>query len=163
MDMAAYRAAEVDRPSLELTWEAPMEEPRLVEAVVLQLEPDPYREDIPLDRELQAALREACEESGVPVALALGLIETESGFRPDAVSSEGCRGLCQLNPRYFPDGLSPAENIAAGVGYLGELLERYKGDTQAALTAYNAGHDTGSRTYARAVLAASAKWEAVCR
>jgi len=159
MDAAAYRAAEADKPPLEITWEAPMEEPCLVEAVALQLEPNPYREDVPLDRELQAALRESCEDSGVPVALALGLIETESGFRPDAVSGEGAYGLCQLNPRYFAAGLTPAENIRAGMEYLGELLERYGGDTQAALCAYNCGHDTDSRTYANTVLAAAGRWE----
>lgn len=159
LDNAVPAAAQpVDRPCVEITWEAPLEQPQFVEAISVQLEPDPYREDVPLSPELQAALREACQASGVPVSLALGLIEVESGFQSDAVSSEGCVGLCQLNPRYFPADLTPAENIAAGMGYLGELLERC-GDTAAALTAYNAGHDTGSRTYANAVLAAAKRWE----
>lgn len=114
---------------------------------------------IPLSQELQEALYGACEERGVPVALALGVIEVESCFDPDAVSSEGCLGLMQLNPRYFPaDKLSPADNLRTGVGWLGDLLERY-GDVPAALTAYNAGRDTGSRAYASAVLDAAEWWE----
>lgn len=154
MDEAAYRAAEADKPPAALTWEAPLDQPRLLEAITLQLEPDLYREDVPLDRELQAVLRETCEEHGVPVSLALGLIEIESGFRADAVSSEGAYGLCQLNPRYFPADLTPAENITAGIAWLGELLERYD-DTAAALRAYNLGYDDGDRQFADAVLAAA--------
>lgn len=157
-DGAALRAAEqADKPPVELTWEAPLDEPRLLEAVQLQLEPDLCREDVPLDRELQEVLGAACEEHGVPLHLALGLIEVESRFQPEADNGL-CYGLMQLNKRYYPDGLSPAENIQAGVAYLGELLRRYE-DTAAALTAYNAGHDTGSRTYASAVLAAAERWE----
>lgn len=135
-----------------------MEEPRLLEAITLQLEPDPYREDVPLDRELQAALREACEEHDVPVSLALGLIEEESHVQPGVVSGKGAYGLCQLNPKYFPADLTPAENIAAGVAYLGELLERH-GDTAAALRAYNLGYDDGDRVFSDAVLAAAERWE----
>lgn len=112
----------------------------------------------PLDQDCHEALREACEVSGVPVSLALGLIEVESGFQTDAVSSEGAYGLCQLNPKYFPPNLTPAENIQAGVAWPGNLLDRY-GTPEAALTCYNAGYETGSRVYADAVLAAASRWE----
>lgn len=121
--------------------------------------PDPYDSAIPLPAELQAVLREVCAEHGVPVPLALGVIQVESRFQPDAVSPEGCYGLMQLNPKYFPDKLPPADNLRAGVEYLGRLLGEH-GDTAAALTAYNAGHDTGNRTYADAVLAAAEGWTA---
>lgn len=115
-----------------------------------------YREDIPMSAEHQAALYEACEANGVPLELALGLIYTESRFQADADNGTSY-GLCQLNRDYFPDGLSPEENIKAGVEYLGALLERY--DTvEGALTAYNAGSDTGSRVYANAVLEAAEMW-----
>lgn len=158
MDEAAYRAAEADKPPAAPTWEAPLDQPRLLEAITLQLEPDPYREDVPLDRELQAVLREACKEHGVPVSLALGLIEVESGFRADAVSGEGAYGLCQLNPRYFPADLDPAGNITAGVAWLGGLLKRHE-DAAAALRAYNLGWDDGDRKFAGAVLSAAERWE----
>ena len=117
-----------------------------------------YDPAIPLSAELQAVFYEACEENGVPVALALGVIEVESCFQVDAVSSEGCYGLMQLNPKYFPDKLSPEDNLRAGIEYLGRLLEQY-GDPAAALTAYNTGYDTGRRAYANAVLAAAEWWE----
>lgn len=120
--------------------------------------PGAYNPEIPLSPELQAVLFDACGEHDVPVALALGLIEVESGFQEDAMSPEGCYGLCQLNPRYFPDKLPPADNIRYGIRHLGGLLEQC-GDAAAALTAYNAGYDTGYRGYANAVLAAAEKYE----
>ena len=69
-----------------------------------------------------------------------------------------CYGLTQLNRDYFPDGLSAADNLREGIHYLGRLLEQH-GDMGAALTAYNAGYDTGSRAYAGAVLRAAEWWE----
>lgn len=161
MDEAAYKAAEADKPTAITVTAPDIDFTPLVEAIEAAREvseDDPYDETIPLDRELQAVLREACEVNNVPLCDALGLIEVESGFNPDAVSSEGCFGLMQLNPKYFPGDLTPSDNIRAGVAYLGELLEKYNGDTAAALCAYNAGHDTGARGYAKAVLAASEQW-----
>lgn len=118
----------------------------------------PYlRDDVPLSEELQTVLYEACQEAGIEYEVGLGLIEAESGFKSDAVSPCGAYGLCQLNPRYFQAGMSDEENIKAGIGYLGELLEKY-GDLDAALTAYNAGSDTGSRLYARKVMNYANKW-----
>ena len=157
--MAAPEAApqQVDTPTVV---EVPVEAAEAMALVEVVLPPaaeaDPYREDIPLDRELQAVLREACDAHGVPLCLALGLIEVESGFQADADNGVSV-GLMQLNRRYFPDDLTPEENIQAGVAHLGGLLERCE-DTQQALTFYNVGHDNGSRRYARAALAAAEKW-----
>ena len=112
-------------------------------------------ENIPLTEREWLALVESCREGGIPLEIGLGLIWVESRFDRAAVNREsGCYGYCQLNPRYFPADLSPEENIRAGMGYLGALLERYEGDLEAALTAYHDGHDTGRRGYARAVLGA---------
>ncbi|NCE63690.1 lytic transglycosylase domain-containing protein [Pseudoflavonifractor sp. 524-17] len=118
-----------------------------------------YRPDVPLSPELQGALYDACDTYGIPYAVALGLIEVESNFDPMAVNStSGCYGLTQISPVYFPSGLSPAENIRAGMAYLGEQLERYGGDLPAALQSYHDGHDTGKRWYANAVLEAARKY-----
>lgn len=144
-------------PVAEVALELPPQEPLPSPTPIPT--PDPfYSASIPLSPELQITLYEACQEADVPLALALGVIQVESCFQPDAVSPEGCYGLMQLNPRFFPDKLSPAENIRAGVSYLGELLNKY-GDTGAALTVYNAGYDTGSRAYASVVLREAEWWE----
>ena len=144
---------------------APVARPEVYLATSLDLpatpEPTPtpiaVPADVPLDTECWVALTETCEARGIDTSLALGLIYTESRFQEDAVSPAGCYGLAQLNPAYFPSGLSAADNIRAGLNYLGDLLEEY-GDTGAALTGYNAGHDTGSRAYADAVLEAAEQW-----
>lgn len=116
------------------------------------------RDDVPLSYELQDTLHTACEEYGIPYHVALGLIETESGFRADADNGL-CYGYCQLNRAYFPGNLTPAENIRVGVKTLAAQLARYGGDIGAALTAYNSGHDNGTRWYASRVLAAAEKWK----
>ncbi len=118
-----------------------------------------FRADVPLEYELQDVLHTAAEANGVPYHVALGLIYVESRFDPEAVSPAGCYGLTQLNPRYFPSGLTPAENIEAGMEYLGGLIERC-GDLSAALTAYHAGSDTGDRAYADQVMRAAVVWDA---
>ena len=102
--------------------------------------PTPAPEDaIPLDKPLAQALVESCEQEGVPLALALAVMEQESGFDPQARNqATGCYGLMQLSPDYFPADLSPEENLRAGVAYLGGLLETY-GDEAHAVTAYYYG------------------------
>lgn len=134
--------------------EPPPDETALIEAALVGQ--GYFREDVPLDYSLQDALHTACEANNVPYHVALGLIWVESRFQPDADNGTSY-GLCQLNRDYFPDKLTPAENIWAGMEYLGSLIDRY-GDLGAALTAYNAGSDTGDRTYASAVLEAAENW-----
>lgn len=112
---------------------------------------------VPLTGEELDVLLETCEAGCIDPTIAFGLIQVESNFRADALNERsGCYGYCQLNPQYFPTGLSPADNIRTGIEYLAYQLERYDGDLEAALTAYNAGYDTGDRTYAEQVIAASA-------
>lgn len=131
------------------------------EVIQVETETEPafvYRLDVPMKAELQEAVWDACQEHNVEYELVLGLIEVESTFRTDAVSCAGCYGLMQLNPQYFPADLSPAENIQYGVAFLAEKLNQYAGNIGAALTAYNAGHDTGNREYAEKVMAAAEGW-----
>lgn len=137
-------AAETPEPT-------PQPTPEPIESV-----PPSYNPAIPLPVSLQQSITEACEENGVDLPIALAIIEKESGFDPTADNGQ-CYGLMQLNRQYFPPGLSDAENIWVGVEYLGQLFARY-GSAEAALTAYNAGHDTGNRTYANSVLAGAEKW-----
>lgn len=145
----------VDRPMPTTIGEDPDEDALITAALEEQ---GYFRADVPLDYELQDVLHTAAEANGVPYHVALGLIYVESRFDPEAVSPAGCRGLCQLHPRYFPADLTPAENIEAGMEYLGSLIERY-GDLSAALCSYHDGHDTGRRGYSNAVLEAAEKWQ----
>lgn len=135
--------------------EHPMED-QFIELALLEQEY--FRTDVPLSYELQDALHTSCTRYGIDYAAALGLIEVESGFDPNAVSPHNCYGLCQLNPRWFPGDLTPAENIDAGMAYLREQIDRY-GSLEAGLQAYHDGYDTGARWYAHAVLEAAKHWQ----
>ena len=145
----------VDRPMPTTIGEDPDEDALITAALEAQ---GYFRADVPLDYELQDVLHTAAQANGVPYHVALGLIYVESRFDPEAVSLAGCYGLTQLNPRYFPSGLTPEENIEAGMEYLGSLIERY-GDLSTALCSYHDGYDTGRRGYSNAVLEAAEKWQ----
>lgn len=122
-----------------------------------QVKPTAPAYDVPLTTEELTVLLETCEAGNIEPETGLGLIQYESSFDPYALNEKsGCYGYCQLNPKYFPADLSPVDNIRAGIEYLAYQLERYDGDLGAALTAYNAGYDTGDRTYAEQVIAAAA-------
>lgn len=114
---------------------------------------------VPLSAGLQSVVLAEADANDLPVPLVLGLLDVECKFDPYAVNPEtGCYGPCQLNPAYFPSGLSPEENIVHGFAYLREQLDRYDQDAQAALAAYHAGHDDGDRYYSGCVLAQAAYW-----
>lgn len=146
----------------------PEEEPdedALIEAALL--EQGYFREDIPLSYDLQDALHTACEEFDVEYSLALAVIEAESNFTNVTGDSGESVGYFQIQPRWWnglmaeigvDDLTDPAQNFRTGCAILELLVEQYDGDTDAALTAYNVGRDTGDRTYANKVLGAAGRW-----
>lgn len=89
------------------------------------------------------ALASAAAEYGISVELLQALIWSESGFDPAAVSPAGAVGLTQLMPRTArelgADPRDPEQNIRAGAAYLRRQLDRFDGDLEQALAAYNAG------------------------
>lgn len=76
-------------------------------------------------------------------ALIEALVWQESRWRSDAVSPVGARGLAQLMPGTARQmGVNPHDpfaNLEGGARYLREQLDRFDGDLEKALAAYNAG------------------------
>ena len=86
----------------------------------------------------------------LPPELVRAVIRIESGGRPDARSARDAVGLMQIREdtkRYVmdklkaPDGdlADPEYNVAVGTGFLRILLDRFGGDVELALAAYNWG------------------------
>ncbi|SEN77828.1 Transglycosylase SLT domain-containing protein [Sphingomonas gellani] len=80
---------------------------------------------------------------GISPALLEALIWQESRWRVAAVSRVGARGLTQLMPATARSlGVDPGDPVAAiegGARYLRQQLDRFDGDVERALAAYNAG------------------------
>src|SRR5919204_305418 len=99
-------------------------------------------------------IRQQARDKGLDPALVAAVIYRESRFR-DATSDAGAKGLMQILPataefiarksggtRFeLRDLGNPQINIAYGCWYLRYLVQRYDGNTLAAVAAYNAGHD----------------------
>jgi len=76
-------------------------------------------------------------------ALIEAVVWQESRWRAGAVSPVGARGLAQLMPGTAREmGVNPDDpfaNLEGGARYLREQLDRFDGDIEKALAAYNAG------------------------
>ncbi|MEL6528478.1 MAG: lytic transglycosylase domain-containing protein [Pseudomonadota bacterium] len=90
-----------------------------------------------------AKIAELSQRFDLSPSLLEALVWQESRWRENAVSHAGARGLAQLMPgtaRYLgvdPD--DPMQNLEGGARYLREQLDRFDGNLEKALAAYNAG------------------------
>lgn len=120
---------------------------------------------------VQKHLRAAAKQHAVDYELLKAVVAAESGFDPAAVSPKGAVGLMQLLPTTAAmygvtadrqgrnDGkgqpiaaqsveqklTDPRTNVFAGARYLAYLLKLFKGETQLAVAAYNAGEGAVQR------------------
>ena len=100
-----------------------------------------HTQDIP--SQFAGKVHELATRFDLSPSLIEALVWQESRWRTNAVSPVGARGLAQLMPgtaRYLgvdPD--DPNANLEGGARYLREQLDRFGGDLEKALAAYNAG------------------------
>jgi hypothetical protein len=103
------------------------------------------QQDDEYDRaELEALAIEAAQHYDVSPDLVRAVIQTESGFKTEAVSRVGALGPMQLMPDTAKslgiDNPGDArQNIFGGTKYLSNLLDRFNGNVALALASYNAG------------------------
>lgn len=145
---------------------SPLLPPTLEPGKSVEEDPGPaylYVPTVPLDADLQKDMQIACEEYGVPFALALGVADRETGgtFDMDAVGAMGEVGIMQLNPgpggSYHTelqhdtgwDPTTPTGNIYCGCYLLGTYIDAYGGDWHKALMAYNCGVSGAKQQWAK--------------
>ncbi|PAM64700.1 hypothetical protein CEK00_09570 [Stenotrophomonas maltophilia] len=96
------------------------------------------------DPSINSAVERAAEKHGVDANLLHAVIKVESNYRQRAVSRVGAAGLMQLMPatakRFgVSDRFNIEQNISGGAAYLKWLAQRFSGDLDLMLAAYNAG------------------------
>lgn len=101
--------------------------------------------------ELERMAQAAAERHKVDPVLVRAVIEQESKWDHLAISYKGAQGLMQLMPGKAEelgvrDPFDPEQNLDGGVRYLRALLEKYEGDLDRALAAYNAGSGAVDRS-----------------
>ncbi|AKM07678.1 lytic transglycosylase domain-containing protein [Pelagerythrobacter marensis] len=104
---------------------------------------DPARHSAAIPSTYAAKVHELARRFDLSPALIEALVWQESRWRPDAVSPVGARGLAQLMPGTARElGVDPGDpfaNLEGGARYLRAQIDRFDGDLEKALAAYNAG------------------------
>ena len=122
--------------------------PAEVPAEVLSLVPESAvantaLHDDGVPQQYAAKVAELAARFDLSPALIEALVWQESRWRANARSPVGAQGLAQLMPgtaRYLGvDARDPFANLEGGARYLREQLDRFDGDLEKALAAYNAG------------------------
>jgi len=138
---------EAPRPGLDVRVSDVYETPSAIRRVL----PDPAASTVarsmqggslPAGTPYGATFQQAAARYGVPASLLAAVAHQESGYRADAVSPAGARGLMQLMPSTAAslgvNPLDPGQSVDGAARLLRDLMGEF-GSTDLALAAYNAG------------------------
>jgi soluble lytic murein transglycosylase-like protein len=90
------------------------------------------------------AIEQAAADAGITPNLLSSMVSVESGYDTTAVSPKGAAGLMQLMPAtaerfHVQNVFDYRENLRGGATYIRVLLDKFGGNLDLALAAYNAG------------------------
>lgn len=105
--------------------------------------------------QLASAITEAAAVYRLDPNLLAATAFKESAFNPFAVSRRGAQGIMQLKPQTaralgVNDAFDARQNVLGGAKYLRELLDRFDGDIDMTLAAYNLGPERVAKQGPRA-------------
>lgn len=100
--------------------------------------------DEDVNTRIDNAISISAKKYGVDENLIRAIIKVESNFNPNCESSAGAKGLMQLMPENcrdlgVTDPFNIEQNIDGGTRHIKEYLDKYDGDVEMALMAYNGG------------------------
>ena len=156
----APSAAPVSDSSLSETWRTMEGEQASVENAresVINSKIEQYS-DYSLTREMAEDIYDMAIAAEIDPDVAFGLVRAESSFKNTATSYVGAIGLTQLMPataKWLEKGITnselrnPETNLRIGFKYLKQLTDKYDGNTDLALVAYNRGPGTVDRILKR--------------
>ena len=128
---AQWIAGGVAEPAAEVTLDAALVGTAAIDPALAI--PAPY----------SAKVAELAARFDLSPALLEAVVWQESRWRANALSPVGARGLAQLMPgtarEMGVDPDDPLANLEGGARYLRQQLDRFDGDVEKALAAYNAG------------------------
>jgi hypothetical protein len=132
--------------------------------------------DVPMDEDLQEYVHYLSQGYDVEFSFVMAVIEHESSFKADTISSTNDFGLMQINKVNHKwltanlginDFLDPYQNTKAGVHMLNDLFQKYE-EPAKVLMAYNCG-ESGARklwnqgiyetSYSRSIMKQAAIYE----
>jgi soluble lytic murein transglycosylase-like protein len=151
---AIPRAQSAETPRPRVVQAAPEPQPAFenVTARVSYTPPPALQAPVRLNVRYEPLIRSAAERHNLSPVLIAAVARVESDFDPMSLSHKNARGVMQVIPETgarFGVGpkelFDPERNIHAGTAYLSWLLDRYRGDVDLALAAYNAGEGAVDR------------------
>ncbi len=107
-------------------------------------QPSLLRPGQPGRSEIDQMIDKVAKKFSLSPQLIHSVVAAESAYNPTAVSNAGAQGLMQLMPETakelgVQDSFNPQQNLFGGSKYLKQLLDKYEGDLDSALAAYNWG------------------------
>jgi len=105
---------------------------------------------LPVPQYLSSIINDAAAKYRVDPNLIAAMAFRESRFDANAVSSRGAQGIMQLMPRTAAamgvhNAFDPRDNVFGATRYLATLLNRFHGNVDLTLAAYNAGPELVDR------------------